>query len=187
VHGPLRLDVAVEGLAGLDVVNQLDAAHLDDAVDLGVGAGGLGVEDDFARHAAWCFPFACDSPTGTAAQAFFVCAVATCFRLDPALYRTGAASEKASPVRGGLFFPTAALIRGPLDGLHHGGAGHLPELSPPGPPARAFSRSARNRGLGSDTSPSLYAVEALTEFSQERRDCLSWDPIVPAFAGPYTP
>jgi hypothetical protein len=40
--------------------------------------------------------------------------------------------------RGGLLFSQGALIRLRLDGLHLGGTGHLPELSPPGPPAWAF-------------------------------------------------
>ena len=49
-HRPLGIEVAVEGLAGRDVVEQLDAADLDDPVAVGrVEAGGFGVEDDLAH------------------------------------------------------------------------------------------------------------------------------------------
>lgn len=37
------------------MIDQLDAADFDDPVDLRIGAGGLGVEDDLARQAAWLF------------------------------------------------------------------------------------------------------------------------------------
>ena len=49
-HRPLGVEVAVEPLAGRDVVEELDRADLDDAVAGGrVEARGFGVEDDFAH------------------------------------------------------------------------------------------------------------------------------------------
>ena len=46
-----RIDVAVEVAAGRQVVAQLHTGDLDDPVaSLRLEAGGLGVEDDFARH-----------------------------------------------------------------------------------------------------------------------------------------
>ena len=47
---PLGIEVAVEAPPGRDVVDQLDAADLDDAVaGFRVEAGSLGIEDDFAH------------------------------------------------------------------------------------------------------------------------------------------
>ena len=51
-HGLLRIDVDVERASGRDVVEQLDAADLDDAVAGRIGAGGLRVENDLAQHGA---------------------------------------------------------------------------------------------------------------------------------------
>ena len=49
-HLPLGIDVSVVRRAGRDVVDQLDAADLDDTVAaLRVETGGFGVEDDFAH------------------------------------------------------------------------------------------------------------------------------------------
>ena len=49
-HLALRVEIAVEGRAGRNPVEQLDAADLDQAVTLdGIEAGGFGVEDDFAH------------------------------------------------------------------------------------------------------------------------------------------
>ena len=52
-HRALRVDVGVEGAPGRELVDELDAADLDDAVARGrIGAGGLGVEDDLAHASA---------------------------------------------------------------------------------------------------------------------------------------
>ena len=49
-HLALRVEIAVEGRAGRNPVEQLDAADLDQAMTLArVEAGGFGVEDDFAH------------------------------------------------------------------------------------------------------------------------------------------
>lgn len=50
VHGALWIAIAVKRPAGLHMVHQLDAADLDDAIDRGVGAGGLDVEDDLSHN-----------------------------------------------------------------------------------------------------------------------------------------
>src|SRR5687768_10494852 len=51
-HGPLRIDVDVKRASGRDVIEELDAADLDDAVAGRIGAGGLRVENDLAQHGA---------------------------------------------------------------------------------------------------------------------------------------
>jgi hypothetical protein len=49
-HRPLGVDVLMEGAAGRAIVDQLDAADLDDAVAaIGFDAGGLGIEDDLTH------------------------------------------------------------------------------------------------------------------------------------------
>ena len=49
-HRPLGIDVDVEAAAARAVIDQLDAADLDDAVaGMGFDAGGLGIEDDFSQ------------------------------------------------------------------------------------------------------------------------------------------
>ena len=49
-HRPLGIEISVEVAAGLDPVEDLDAADLDHAVAAGrVEPGGLGIEDDFAH------------------------------------------------------------------------------------------------------------------------------------------
>src|ERR1051325_7296916 len=54
----LGVEVPVEGRAGRNAVEQLDAADLDQAMPLcGVKAGGFGVEDDFAHAATTHFFF----------------------------------------------------------------------------------------------------------------------------------
>ena len=47
---PCGIDVDVEGAAGREAVDQLDAADLDDAVLARIEAGGFGVEDDLAHR-----------------------------------------------------------------------------------------------------------------------------------------
>ena len=50
---PSRVDVTVEGHPRLDVVDELDAADLDQPVPvLGIRTGGFGVEDDLTEHGA---------------------------------------------------------------------------------------------------------------------------------------
>lgn len=46
----LRVDEFMEGAAGREPVDQLDAAKLDDAILAGVEAGGFCIEDDLAHH-----------------------------------------------------------------------------------------------------------------------------------------
>ena len=49
-HGPLGIDVDVKCLPGRDVIDQFDAADLDDTVAaVRIKAGGFGIEDDFAH------------------------------------------------------------------------------------------------------------------------------------------
>ena len=51
-HVALGIEVAVEGAAGRQMVDQLQGRHLHQAVALlRVEAGGLGVQDDLAQHA----------------------------------------------------------------------------------------------------------------------------------------
>ncbi len=58
VHGlsagfdvPLRVDVTVKGLPGGDEIVEFHAAQFDQAVTgADIQAGGLGIEDDLARH-----------------------------------------------------------------------------------------------------------------------------------------
>src|SRR5690606_16566508 len=45
----LGIDVLVEGAAGRELVDHLDAAELDDPVLAGIKAGGFGVEDDLTH------------------------------------------------------------------------------------------------------------------------------------------
>src|SRR6185437_60833 len=47
----LRIDVAMEGATGRQVIEQLDAGDLDDTMSLGrLQPGGFGVEDDLAHR-----------------------------------------------------------------------------------------------------------------------------------------
>ena len=56
-HRPAGIEIGVEGAAGLDPVEQLDAADLDHPVAAGrAEAGGLGVEDDFAHGESYESP-----------------------------------------------------------------------------------------------------------------------------------
>jgi hypothetical protein len=45
----VRIDVEMDGPAGREVIDQLDAADFDDAVLAGIEPGGFRIEDDFTQ------------------------------------------------------------------------------------------------------------------------------------------
>ena len=69
-HLPLGIEVAMEILAGRDVVDEFDAADLDDTIaGQRIEAGGFGVEDDFSGHLMPCgLAFRASTSARTAAR-----------------------------------------------------------------------------------------------------------------------